>query len=222
MTFHRSVRNGSTLALAATFSIALISCASPGKRTAIGAGTGGAVGAAIGAATGGWKGAAIGAGIGGAVGGSIGNYLDRQAQELEKVAETRRTADGIVVNLENDLLFNVDSAELKPGAVTELAKLGDIIAKYDRDRVVVRGFADSTGSDEHNLALSRERAASVERVLASRDVKPEQLRAEGRGETQPKASNATAQGRAQNRRVELVIDIPDPNRRRSLDQPNAG
>src|SRR6266404_9343616 len=93
---------------------ALEGCATPGERTAIGAGGGAAVGAGVGAIAGGWKGAAIGATVGGLAGGAVGNYLDKQAEELKEVAEnTKRTKDGILVELKSKLLFNTDSAVLK-------------------------------------------------------------------------------------------------------------
>jgi len=187
----------------------LAACATPGTRTAVGAGGGAAVGAGVGAIAGGWKGAAIGAAIGGVAGGAAGNYLDKQAQELKQVAEnTRRTEDGILVDLKSKLLFSTDSAVLKPEAVEQIAKLGDILAKYPQDRIRVQGHTDSTGSVSHNEELSMRRARSVREVLVSRGVKPEQMLVEGIGEARPIADNATAAGRSKNRRVELHIDIP--------------
>src|SRR5690242_7281999 len=109
----------------------LAACATPGTRTAVGAGGGAAVDAGVGAVAGGWKGAAIGAAIGGVAGGAVGNYLDKQAQELKEVAEnTKRTEDGMLVDLKSKLLFNTDSAVLKPEAVEQISKLGDILATY--------------------------------------------------------------------------------------------
>src|SRR6266851_3469606 len=105
-------------------------CATPGEKTAIGAGAGAAVGAGVGALAGGWEGAAIGAVVGGVAGGAIGNYLDKQAQELQQVANARRTETGILVNLKPSLLFSSDSAVLQPAAVEQLAQLGDILARY--------------------------------------------------------------------------------------------
>lgn len=184
-------------------------CATPGKRTAIGAGAGAAAGAGVGAIAGGWKGAAIGAAVGGVAGGAVGNYLDKQAEELKQVAETtRRTRDGILVDLKSKLLFTTDSAVLKPEAVDMVAKLGDVLAKYSDDRIRVSGYTDSTGSRAHNEELSMRRAQAVRDVLQSRGVKPEQMLVEGMGPEKPVASNATASGRAQNRRVELHIDVP--------------
>src|SRR6267143_3902612 len=132
--------------MVAFVAVALEGCATPGERTAIGAGGGAAVSAGIGAIAGGWEGAAIGAVVGGIAGGAIGNYLDKQAQELQQVANARRTESGILVNLKSSLLFSTDSAVLKPAAVEQLAQLGDILAKYPDDRIRIQGHTDSTGS----------------------------------------------------------------------------
>src|SRR6266849_6701548 len=158
----------------------LAACATPGTRTAVGAAGGAGVGAGVGAVAGGWKGAAIGAVIGGIAGGAVGNYLDKQAQELKEVAaNTKRTEDGILVDLKSKLLFNSDSAVLKPEAVEQIAKLGDILAKYPEDRIRGQGYTDSTGSVSHNEELSMRRAQSVREVLVSRGVKPGQMLVEG-------------------------------------------
>jgi outer membrane protein OmpA-like peptidoglycan-associated protein len=187
----------------------LAACATPGARTGVGAAGGAGIGAGVGAVAGGWKGAAIGAAIGGIAGGAVGNYLDKQAQELKAVAEnTKRTEDGILVDLKSKLLFNSDSSVLKPEAVEQIAKLGEILAKYPEDRIRVQGHTDSTGTVSHNEELSMRRAQSVREVLVSRGVKPDQMLVEGVGEAHPIADNKTATGRAQNRRVELHIDIP--------------
>ncbi len=188
--------------------LASAGCATAGKDTAIGAGGGAAVGAGLGAAVGGWKGAAIGGLIGGAAGGSVGYYLDRQAKELAKVAATKRTDDGILVQLKSDILFRTDSAVLKPEAVDQLTKVGDIVAKYPQDRIRVEGYADSTGGARHNEELSQRRADAVRSVLLGRGVKDAQVTALGMGDTKPVSTNATAAGRAKNRRVELHIDMP--------------
>ena len=101
-----------------------------------------------------------------------------------------------------------DSSVLKPEAVELVAKLGDIIAKYPEDRVKIIGYTDSTGSVAHNEELSLRRAKAVRDVLQGRGVKQEQMLVEGMGPERPIASNGTAAGRAQNRRVELHIDVP--------------
>jgi outer membrane protein OmpA-like peptidoglycan-associated protein len=200
--------NTSRLALASAVLLAA-ACATPGERTAIGAGGGAAVGGAVGAVAGGWKGALIGAGVGAVAGGAVGNYLDKQAQELKQVAaETKRTRDGILVKLKSDLLFESGSAVLKPPAVEELSKLGDILAKYADDRVRIEGHTDSVGGVALNEELSLRRADAVKSVLVSRGVKENQLLSMGLGKANPVADNDTSHGRALNRRVELHIDVP--------------
>ncbi len=188
--------------MVAFIAVALGGCATPGERTAIGAGGGAAVGAGIGAIAGG------GAVVGGIAGGAIGNYLDKQAQELQQVANARRTESGILVDLKSSLLFSTDSAVLKPAAVEQLARLGDILAKYPDDRIRIQGHTDSTGSAAHDEELSLRRAEAVRDVLASRGVNPRQMLVEGVGAARPIADNSTAEGRAENRRVELYIDVP--------------
>lgn len=188
----------------------LVACQTAGKRTAIGGVGGAAAGAGIGALVGGKKGALIGAGVGAVAGGSVGLYLDKQAKELEQVAKTRRTENGILVELGSDILFDVNSAALKPAAVEQLTKVGDIMAKYSDNRVRIEGHTDSTGSAAHNQKLSEERAGSVKTLLLSRGVQEGQITSVGLGKTKPIADNATSEGRAKNRRVELHIDVPNP------------
>jgi outer membrane protein OmpA-like peptidoglycan-associated protein len=185
-------------------------CATPGKRTATGAAAGAIVGAGAGALAGdGWKGAAIGAGVGAAAGGAVGNYLDKQAQELEKVAETRRTDHGLLVNLRSELLFETDSAVLTEEAIAQVSRVGDILAKYPEDRIRIEGHTDSQGTAPYNEQLSLRRAEAVARVLSSRGVQPGQILVLGMGEQQPVASNDTASGRSVNRRVQLHISVPN-------------
>ena len=195
--------------LGLSVAVILGSCATPGKDTAIGAGVGAGGGALIGGLAGGWEGAAIGAVAGGLVGGAIGNQLDKQQQELQQVADARRTENGILINLKSSLLFSFDSAVLKPAAVEEIAQLGDILARYPDDRIRIEGHSDSEGTPAHNEELSLRRADSVREVLASRGVSPRQMLVIGAGSTRPIASNATEEGRAENRRVEIHVDVPE-------------
>ncbi|MGK5086095.1 OmpA family protein [Bdellovibrionota bacterium FG-2] len=183
-----------------------LGCATPGKRTAIGAGAGAAGGAAVGAIAGGTKGALIGAASGAVLGGVIGNSMDRQAQELEKVAQTKRTEDGILVNLKNDLLFDSGSAALKPQAIANLNALGDILAKYPDNKIRVEGYTDDVGTTTFNEDLSKRRAEAVRELLTSRGVRADQMVALGQGKNSPIASNDTPEGRSRNRRVELHIE----------------
>jgi outer membrane protein OmpA-like peptidoglycan-associated protein len=168
----------------------------------VGAGAGAATGAAIGGAAAGWKGAAVGAVTGAVAGGAAGHLLDKQAEELrQKDINATRTANGILVQLRDELLFKTDSATLKSGATDHLAELGDVLARYPEDHIEVMGFTDSTGSAEHNQDLSMRRAEAVRRTLVQRGVSEKQALAIGRGETEPVATNGTPHGRAKNRRV---------------------
>lgn len=208
-----TVRNKAAAVLLSAAMLGAGGCATPGKRTATGAAAGGIVGAGAGAIAGGWKGAAVGAAAGAAVGGGVGNYLDKRAQELEKVAETRKTEHGLLLNLQNELLFETNSAVLTPDAVTQLTQIGDILKKYPEDRITIEGHTDSRGTEPFNESLSMRRADAVSRVLRGRGVNEQQMVVLGQGETEPVAPNTTEDGRSANRRVELHIDVPQASRR---------
>jgi outer membrane protein OmpA-like peptidoglycan-associated protein len=188
--------------------LALLACAGSGEntRTKVGAGAGAATGAAVGGAVGGWKGAAVGGVTGAVAGGAAGYLLDKQAEELRKkdIAATR-TANGILVRLENELLFDIDSDALRPSATKSLADLAGVLKKYPDEHVEVVGFTDSTGSEDHNRDLSMRRAEAVRRVLLEQGISDKAARAIGMGEAQPVATNETRAGRSKNRRVELRI-----------------
>lgn len=190
--------------------VLLAGCATAGRDTAIGAGVGGVAGAGIGALVGGKKGALIGLGVGALAGGSVGLYLDKQRKELERVAEVKKTENGLIVQMKNDILFDTNSDGVKGEGVADLAKMGDILAKYSDDRVRIEGYTDSSGDAKHNQVLSARRAHAVKTVLVSRGVQEAQISVVGFGEAKPAADNATADGRAKNRRVELHIDVPNP------------
>jgi outer membrane protein OmpA-like peptidoglycan-associated protein len=189
-------------------------CTTPGKRTAIGTGVGAAAGAGVGAAIGSAsgkakEGALIGAVSGAIIGGAIGNRLDKQAKELAQIAETRRTEEGILVNLKGDILFDTGKANLKSDASERVKKIGEILAKYPEDRIVVIGHTDNVGNNEVNQRLSENRANAVKVGLLSQGVPAENITVVGMGKSQPIASNNTPEGRAKNRRVELNITIPE-------------
>jgi outer membrane protein OmpA-like peptidoglycan-associated protein len=149
--------------------------------------------------------------VGALAGGSVGLYLDKQRADLEKVAQVKKTENGLLVQMASDILFDVDSTALKPQAVEQLNKVGDVLAKYSDDRVQIGGHTDSTGTARHNEELSLRRAEAVRQVLASRGVQERQITVQGFGESKPVADNGTAEGRAKNRRVELHIDVPNPS-----------
>jgi outer membrane protein OmpA-like peptidoglycan-associated protein len=198
-------------ALIAAALVVTTACVTPGKRTAIGGVGGAAVGAGVGALLGGGKGAIIGAGVGALAGGSVGLYLDKQAKDLEEIAETKRTENGVIVNMKSEILFDSGSAVLKPEAIAQIEKVGDVLAKYSDDRIRVEGHTDSTGTRKANEDLSLRRASAVKAVLIGRGVKETQITALGMGEEKPIADNKTPEGKKQNRRVELHIDVPQPS-----------
>jgi outer membrane protein OmpA-like peptidoglycan-associated protein len=179
------------------------------KGAAIGAGAGGAVGGLIGHATGSTvAGILIGAVVGGVAGGFIGNYMDKQAAEIERDiagAKVERVGEGIKITFSSGILFDVDKSDLKDNSKTELAELSTILNKYADTNIMLAGHTDSTGSDEYNLGLSQRRAQSVADYLLTRNVDPARFTVKGFGKSDPVASNDTADGRAQNRRVEVAI-----------------
>lgn len=198
--------------LSVFFLFTLNSCTSIGEKTSKGVGIGAAAGGVAGAVIGHQRGergrgAAVGAAAGAVVGGAIGRKMDKQAEELAEVAETRRTDEGIVTRLKGDLLFDTGSAALKDDAKRNLNKIGDILSKYPENRVMIFGHTDSTGSLELNNRLSLQRAESVRRHLVQRGVPAASLRIFGKGPSEPVASNDTPEGRALNRRVDMQINM---------------
>ena len=189
----------------------LSACTTPGKRTAWGAAGGAAVGAAAGAIishnTGGKSGtgAIIGALTGAAAGGALGNYYDKQAKELAAIADVVKSANGIQVYLKNDILFSVGSSELSAASLQTLTDLNKVLKKYPKNRIVVQGYTDSTGSDAINQKLSTARAKAVYDFLLGSGLKTLSITYVGYGPANPVASNDTEEGRAKNRRVVLSI-----------------
>ena len=128
----------------------------------------------------------------------------RMLQQLNQVLETRDTARGLIVNMP-DVLFDTGKADLKPSARERLAKVAGILIAYPDIHVEIDGYTDSTGSLEFNERLSQQRADSVRSYLSSQGVNSSAITTQGFGPSQPIASNDTASGRQQNRRVELVV-----------------
>lgn len=210
-------RKRSSLLLASAGLLALSACVDPNNpqpersRTAEGAVIGGLVGALTGVASGGNRGArGVVGGIAGAVAGAaIGNALDRQAQELAATMDDRvsivNTGNELIVTLPQDILFEVDSTYVGPVLRDDLRALSASLQRYPDTSVVVIGHTDNTGSAAYNQDLSQRRAASVSRILVEAGTDPYRVRSVGRGEDEPVATNLTPEGRAQNRRVEIVI-----------------
>lgn len=186
-------------------------CTTPGKKTAWGAAGGAAVGAVAGAViahnTGGKSGtgAIIGGLTGAAAGGLLGNYYDKQAKELAAIADVVKGENGIQVYLKNDILFSVGSSELSAASLQTLSDLNRVLKKYPKNRIVVQGYTDSTGSDAINQKLSTARAKAVYDYLLGSGLKTLSIKYVGYGPANPVASNDTEEGRAANRRVVLAI-----------------
>jgi outer membrane protein OmpA-like peptidoglycan-associated protein len=177
--------------------------------------TGVLVGAGIGALTGqlfggDTKATVIGAAVGGAAGGLIGNQLDKQEAELraslgdDRVTITN-TGDRLIVTLPQDILFATDSFAVNPGLMDDLAAVSRNLQAYPDSTVQVIGHTDNTGDAAYNQSLSERRASAVANVLISSGTPAGRVVPIGRGEDAPVASNLTPEGRAQNRRVEIVI-----------------
>jgi outer membrane protein OmpA-like peptidoglycan-associated protein len=129
---------------------------------------------------------------------------EKLREQLNVVLETRETARGLIVNL-SDVLFDTASATLKPGAREKLARVAGILSTHPDLHIEVEGHTDSVGGEDYNQRLSERRAESVKSYLLQQKIAPAAVDAEGFGEGRPVATNDTAAGRQQNRRVELVV-----------------
>jgi len=194
------------------FLLTAVNCASWNKTTrgAVIGGAGGAVlGGVIGHAAGNTLlGAVLGAAVGGAAGAIIGNYMDKQAAEMQRDlegADVQRIGEGIKITFDSGILFDIDKSGLRPVSETNLAKLAKILNKYPDTNILIEGHTDDTGSDDHNMALSKDRAQSVSLYLATVEVKAARFSIAGYGETQPIVTNDTPEGRQKNRRVDIAV-----------------
>jgi outer membrane protein OmpA-like peptidoglycan-associated protein len=185
------------------------------SNTAIGA-TGGAIiggvaGAIIGKGDkGSRKAALIGAGIGTLAGGGIGLYMDKQEADLRRELQASgvsvtRNGDNIVLNMPSNITFETDQSEVKSEFYQVLNSVALVLKKYDKTLIDVEGHTDSDGSDSYNEELSENRAQSVAQYLAGRSIDDRRFAVSGFGEREPVASNASAEGKAQNRRVEIEL-----------------
>jgi len=200
----------------ATASILFSGCSSftkTEKGAAIGAGGGGVIGAFIGKAAGNTAlGAIIGGAVGGTAGALIGHKMDKQAAEIKQTvpgATVTREGEGILVKFDSGILFDIDKTNVKPVAQTSLKKLAVSLQNNPQTNILVVGHTDSTGTAEHNMDLSIRRAGAVKAFLVGEGIDGSRLSTKGKGETEPIALNSTAEGRAQNRRVEIVIVAND-------------
>lgn len=180
------------------------------SKTAWGTGIGALAGAGIGALAGGEKGALIGAGVGAAAGAGTGAYMDVQArklrQELLNTGVQVQEANGqIYLIMPGNITFDSNDANIKPAFQPVLNSIAKVINEYSKTMVQVNGYTDSTGSAATNNSLSLMRANSISNYLRLRGVNGNRIVSNGYGSSNPIASNATAAGREQNRRVEIVL-----------------
>lgn len=191
---------------------------------AAGAAAGAGIGALIGGGRGTWIGALVGSALGAGTGALVGNHMDRQKKQLEEelasvkeLASKRDTTyivqtvkdsnnlDAIKLVLGNSVLFATNSHTLSAEAEAALSKVAYNLQQFPNTDVTVIGYTDNTGSEELNQRLSLQRAQAVVDYLELHGIPSTRLKAVGQGENDPIASNSTAAGRAQNRRVELFI-----------------
>ncbi len=130
---------------------------------------------------------------------------ERLKDQLSLILSTRDTARGLIVNM-SDVLFDTNQATLKPGAREKLAKVSGILLAYPSLKISVEGHTDSTGTDEYNQKLSERRAEAVASYLSENNIPSGNITSRGFGKDNPVATNDTAEGRQQNRRVEMVVN----------------
>lgn len=154
--------------------------------------------------------ALIGAGVGALGGAAVGNYMDRQQRALEAELSgtgvgVARQGDNLVLRMPSDVTFAVNQSNIEPRFDSVLRDVSQVLTQYDRSLVDVVGHTDSSGGDAINQPLSERRAIAVANSLIQSGVQRERLFVAGQSARVPIASNATVEGRAQNRRVEILI-----------------
>ena len=188
-----------------------------GKGTLIGSGAGAAIGAGLGAIIGkDGKGAAIGAAIGTAVGAGagaiIGKKMDKKAEELAalenaqiETVEDQNGLQAIKVTFNSGILFDTNKSDLKAASKSELNEFANKMSDMQDTDITIYGHTDSSGNDSINQPLSEKRAQSVANYLKNCGIASSRMTVEGMSSSMPVADNATKEGRAQNRRVEIYI-----------------
>ena len=186
----------------------------PGDNTTAGTVMGGLIGAIAGMKLSSdgdrGKGAIIGAIVGAGAGNMIGRNLDQQAADLRQDLNNDQmvitnTGAELIVTMPQDILFALDSASVRSGLRRDLGVVANNLQAYPNSTVKILGHTDNSGSASYNETLSQRRADTVTNILINNGVKAVRLQALGRGEDDPIENNLTAEGRAQNRRVEIII-----------------
>lgn len=177
------------------------------KSAAIGAAAGAVLGVLVGDNK---RSAAKGAIAGAAIGGGIGYYQDRQEAELRKrLASTgvsiAREGDNIRLVMPSNITFDIDRYDVRPGFYNTLEDIALVLREYSQTQINIYGHTDATGGAEYNQVLSEKRAQAVGEFLSANGISSQRIASFGYGEQYPVANNDSAEGRAQNRRVELEL-----------------
>ena len=213
--------------LAVAGAMALTACTSTsGNQTEIGAATGAVLGGLFGASRDGDNNAlktAAGAAVGAAIGGAIGQQLERQKAELDQSFASNEidvinTGSELIVRMPNAILFDVDSASLRGDLRSDLNVLAGNLLRYPDSTVFVTGHTDNTGAASYNQDLSERRASSAAEYLGGQGIVSSRLTTRGMGESEPVATNETAEGRQENRRVEVAIYASEEYRERAKER----
>jgi outer membrane protein OmpA-like peptidoglycan-associated protein len=162
------------------------------------------------------KGVLIGAVGGGLAGAAVGSYMDSQKRDLEKVLapEVQSGAvqvqqagqNNLLVTMTSQTAFEFDSSRINPGFTSTLDKIANVLVRYGKTHLTIVGHTDNVGSNQYNQTLSERRAQAVNDYLRTQGVIPQRLVFLGKGESSPRSTNATEEGRRINRRVEIVVE----------------
>lgn len=224
------MQHGKSMVLIVCLAVVLGACATntTHENTKKGAGIGALVGAVSGAiigyqndhSGGALRGALIGGAAGGALGAGAGAYMDKQQTEFEQqladeqarhqIEIERQQNEILKLTMSSEVSFDFNSASIKSTFYSSLNKIAEVMNRYPQTQILVVGHTDSVGSEEYNLQLSLRRANAVADYLIGRGVASARMGTEGHGEIEPLADNATPEGRARNRRVEIFV-VPEQN-----------
>jgi len=144
-------------------------------------------------------------------GGAVGYMMDQQEKKLKqaledsKAASIEREGNLITILLKGDFMFDTNSYIVKPGLYSEIDRISKVLVEYPQTNIIVEGHTDSVGNENYNMSLSEKRAAAVENIFIQKNVDPSRITITGFGESQPRATNSSPEGRQLNRRVEVKI-----------------
>ena len=203
----------------------------PNRRAKTGAAIGAVAGAVLGHQVSHGSGKWVGAAVGALAGAGVGHYMDNQQKDFEQALREERQQnqleierlkdDTLKLSLDSEISFDFNKSNINSAFKPSLNKLTDVLVKYDRTVVHVVGHTDSIGADGYNQRLSEQRAENVVIYIEQRGVPFDRLLSEGRGETEPRATNETEAGRQLNRRVEIYVKpIVEGQEERAYESPD--